>query len=57
MDIDSFILSVKPKGIIRGLKNLEDIFGFGNLNKNHDLFSNKNKKVLGKYQFRDSYDI
>ena len=48
MDTDSFILSVNTKDIIKDLKNLEDIFDFSNLDKNHELFSNKNKKVIGK---------
>ena len=41
MDTDSFILGVKTKTVIRDLKNLEDIFDFSNLDKNHELFSNK----------------
>ena len=45
MDTDSFILSVKTKDIIEDLKNLEDIFDFSNLDKNHELFSKKNKKL------------
>ena len=48
MDSDSFILSVSTKDIIKDLKSLEDIFDFINLDKNHDFFSNKNKKVTGK---------
>ena len=47
MDTDSFILSVNTKDIIKDLKNLEDIFDFSNVDKNHDLVSNKNKKVIG----------
>ena len=47
MDTDSFVLSVNTKDIIKDLKNLEDIFDFSNLNQNHELFSNKNKKVIG----------
>ena len=43
MVTDSFILSVNTKD----LKNLEDIFDFSNLDKNHELFSNINEKVLG----------
>ena len=50
MDTDSFILSVNTKDIIKDLKNLEDIFDFSNLDKNHELFSNKNKKVIGKFK-------
>ena len=46
MDTDSFILSVNTKDIMKDLKNLEDIFHFSNLDENHELFSNKNKKVI-----------
>ena len=35
MDTDSFILSVNTKDIIKDSKNLENIFGFSNLDKNH----------------------
>ena len=47
MDTDSFVLSVNTKDIIKHLRILEDIFDFSNLDKNHELFSNKNKKLLG----------
>ena len=50
MDTDSFILSVNTKDIIKDLKNLEGIFDFSNLDENHELFSNKNKKVIGKFK-------
>ena len=50
MDTDSFILSVNTKDIIKDLNNLEDIFVFSNLDKNHELFSNKIKKVIGKFK-------
>ena len=50
MDTDSFVLSVKTKDNIKNLKNLEDIFDFSNLDKNHELFKKKNKKVIGKYK-------
>ena len=43
MDTDSFVLSVNTKDIIKDLKNLEDIFDFSNLDRNHELFSNKKK--------------
>ena len=48
MDTDSFVLSVNTKDIIKDLKNLEDIFDFSNLDKNHELFSNKSKKWIGR---------
>ena len=54
---NSFILSVKTKGIIKDLKNLEDIFDFSNLDKNHELFSNKNKKVIGKFKIETPKNI
>ena len=50
MDTDSFVLSVKTKNIIQDLHNLKDYFDFSKLNENHELFSNINKKVLGKFK-------
>ena len=49
VDTDSFVLSVITKDIMKDLKILEDSFDFSNLNENHELCSNKNKKVIGKY--------
>ena len=45
MDCDSFVLSIETENIINNLKNLGDLFDFSNLDKNHELFSNKNKKI------------
>ena len=50
MDCDSFVLSIKTENIIKDLKNLEDIYDFSNLDENHELSSNKNKKVIGKFK-------
>ena len=50
MDIDSFGLSLNTKDIIKDLKDLENIFDFSNLDKNHGIFSNKNKKVIRKFE-------
>ena len=44
MDTDSFVLSVNTKDVIKDLKNLENIFDFSNLDKNHELFSKKKTK-------------
>ena len=44
MDCDSFVLSIETENIISNLKNLGDLFDFSNLDKNHELFGNKNKK-------------
>ena len=57
MDTDSFILSVNTKDIIKDLKSLEVIFDFGNLDENHDLFSNKNKKVIGFFKIETPKNI
>ena len=57
MDTDSFILTVQTKDFIRDLKNIEDLFDFSNLNENHELFSNKNKKVIGKFKIKTPKNI
>ena len=57
MDTDSFVLSVNTKDIIKDLKNLEKLFDFSNLDKNHDLLSNKNKKVIGKFKIETPKNI
>ena len=44
------ILSMKTENIIKDLKSLEEIFDFSNLDENYELFSAKNKKVIGKYK-------
>ena len=50
VDTDAFLLGLKTKNIIKNLKNLEDIFDFSNLDENHELFSIKNKKVIGEFK-------
>ena len=54
---DGMILGMKTKDIIKCLKNLEDIFDFSNLDENHELFSNKNKKVIGKFKIETPKNI
>ena len=54
---DSFVLSVNTKDIIKDLEILEDMFDFSNLDKNHELFSNKNKKVIGKFKIETPKNI
>ena len=51
------ILSMKTENIIKDLKNLQDIFDFGNLNENHELSSNKNKKIIGKFKIETPKNI
>ena len=49
MDTDSFVLRVNTKDIIKDSQKLEEIIGFSILGEYHELFSNKNKKVIGKF--------
>ena len=57
IDTDAFVLSLNTKDIIKDLKNLEDIFDFSNLDKNHELYSNKNEKVIGKFKIQTPKNI
>ena len=57
MDTDSFVVSVNTKDIIKDLKNLVDIFDFSNLEENLELFTNKNKKVIGKFKIETPKNI
>ena len=50
VDTDGMKLSMRTENIIKDLKNLEDVFDFSNLDKNHELYNNKNKKVIGKFK-------
>ena len=38
--------------IIKGLKNLENLFDFSNLNENHDRFSDKNEKPTWNFKIK-----
>ena len=48
MDTESSVISTKTKDIIKDLKNLRNFFDLSNLSEDHELFSNKNKKVNRK---------
>ena len=50
MDCDSFVLGTKTENNIKDLKYLKDKFDFSNLDEDHELFSNKSKKVIGKFK-------
>ena len=56
-DCDSFVLSIETQNVTNYLKNLEDLIDFSNLNGNHELFSNKNKKVVGKFKKKATENI
>ena len=57
IDTDAFVLSVKTKDKFRELKNQEDIFDFSNLDKNHELFSIKNKKPVRFFEIETPKNI
>ena len=57
IDTDGMILSMKTENIIEDLKNLEDVFDFSNLDENHEVFSEKNKKVIGKFKVETPKNI
>ena len=57
MDCDSFVSGIRTSNIVIDLKNLEYLFDFSNLNKNHELFSNKNKKVVGEFEIQTAKSI
>ena len=57
IDTDSFVLSLNTKSIIQDLHNMKEYFDFSNLNKNHELFSNINKKLLGKFKIETPKNI
>ena len=44
------ILSMKTKDIIKDLKNLDYIFDFSNMDENHELYCEKNKKINGIFK-------
>ena len=50
MDCDSFVLGIETQNLFINWKNFEDLFDFSNLKENHELFSNKNEKNVGKYK-------
>ena len=57
IDTDVMILSVKTENIIKDLKHLEDICDFSNLDESHELYSIKNKKVIGKFKIETPKNI
>ena len=57
VDTDAFVLSLNTKDIFKELKDLENIFDFSNLDKNHELFTNKNTKVIGEFKIKTPKNI
>ena len=57
IDTEGIFLSMKIKDIIKVVKNLEDIFDFSNVDKNHELYNERNKKVIGKFKLETPRNI
>ena len=57
IDTDSFVVSLNTQNILQDLHNLKDLFDFSNLNEDHVLFSNVNKKVVGKFKIETPNNI
>ena len=57
VDTDGEMLSIKTEITNKDLKNLEDLLGFSNMDGKHELFSNKNKKILGKFKIETTKNI
>ena len=49
-DTDSFFLSIPTKDVYEDMKNIQDDLDTSNYPENHPLYSNVNKKVIGKFK-------
>lgn len=50
-DTDSLVYHIETEDVYEELKEFSDLFDTSNFPKNHPFFSNKNKKVIGKFKF------
>ena len=46
IDTEAFVLSRKTSVVINEIYELKDLVDFSNLNKDHELLSNENEKVV-----------
>ena len=46
MDTDSFVLIINTSGNIKDLLTLNLMFDLSNLNKNHEIFADRNNKLI-----------
>ena len=58
LDTDSFIFSFRPiKCLIEDLKHFEEDFDFSDLDPSHELYSEANKKVIGKMKLETAPEL
>ena len=58
LDTDSFIFSIKPiESLIEDLKHFKEDFDFSDLDPSHELYSETNKKVIGKKKLETAPEL
>ena len=58
LDTDSFIFSFKPiKSLFEDLKHFKEDFDFSELDPSHELYSEANKKVIGKMKLETAPEL
>ena len=58
LDTDSFILSFKPiKSLIEDLNDFKENFDFSDLDPSHELYSEANKKFIGKMKLETAPEL
>ena len=58
LDTDSFIFSFKPiKSLIENLEHFKEDFDFRDLHTSHELYSEANKKVIGKMKLETASEL
>ena len=50
MDTDSFVLTIQTNDLEKDLEHFKQHFDFSDLPKEHKLYSDENKKVIGKFK-------
>ena len=54
---DAFVSSIVSKDSFEDLRNLNESFDSSNLKEDHELFSNKSKKVVGKFKIETPENV
>ena len=57
IDTDCFVLSIDSDKTFNDLKILENISDFSNLDKNYEIYSTRNKKVVGKFKIETPKNV
>ena len=57
MVCDSFVLKIRTQNSSNDSKFHEDFFDFCNQDKNHEKFTNKNKRVSGKFKIETPKNV